>query len=77
MKNKPCGRNFCCVATGIHEGLTFGYGRLDDHGFWKYPCNICARAWEKDHPKDGECWPVNPIKELTSKLLLGMMLTGK
>lgn len=26
-----------CYSTGIDGGLTAGYGRLDDNGFWQYP----------------------------------------
>lgn len=25
------------VSTGIHEGLTFGYGQLDINGYWEFP----------------------------------------
>ncbi len=25
------------VSTGIHGGLTYGYGRLNDNGFWELP----------------------------------------
>src|SRR5687768_5674312 len=25
------------VSTGIDERMTYGYGRLDEHGFWEYP----------------------------------------
>lgn len=24
-------------STGIHDGLTCGYGKLSDNGFWQYP----------------------------------------
>jgi hypothetical protein len=26
-------------------------------GFGRTPCDTCARAHEKAHPEDGECWP--------------------
>lgn len=39
---RPCGNPKCKCSTGIHEGLTFGSGKLDDHGFWENPCRICA-----------------------------------
>jgi hypothetical protein len=42
---------------GIHEGLTFGRGRLDDFGYWSIPCAICARAHEKAYPESTPCWP--------------------
>ena len=54
---KPCGRSECGVSTGIHEGLTFGLGTLDDHGYWSTPCPACARDWEARHPQDGPAWP--------------------
>ena len=54
---KVCGNPNCCISTGIHEGLTFGSGALDFHGFWEKPCSPCARAWERAHPKSGPCWP--------------------
>jgi hypothetical protein len=58
VKKLPiCGHSDCGVSSGIHEGPTFGRGYLDFNGFWKYPCGPCARAWEKLHPEDGECWP--------------------
>ncbi len=25
------------VSTGIHGYLTYGYGELDEYGFWEYP----------------------------------------
>jgi len=25
------------TSTGIHDGLTYGYGKLDYNGFWQYP----------------------------------------
>lgn len=31
----------CLVSTGIHEGTTFGKGKLDFNGFWEFPCAIC------------------------------------
>lgn len=45
------------VSTGIHGPLTFGWGELDDFGFWQHPCPKCAREHEKLYPKDGPCWP--------------------
>jgi len=46
---KACGNSDCCVSTGIHEGLTFGRGELDDLGYWEIPCGICAREWEEKY----------------------------
>lgn len=53
---KGCSNPECSVSTGIHEGLTFGSGRLTDMGFWEFPCAECARAYEAAHPGE-ECWP--------------------
>lgn len=47
----------CSVSTGIHDGLTFGTGKLSNNGFWSKPCYECARAYEKQFPNSGECWP--------------------
>ncbi len=47
----------CRVSTGIHYFLTFGTGELDDNGFWENGCAECARAFEKQFPKCGACWP--------------------
>ncbi len=52
-----CGKYRCSTSTGIHDGLTFGSGRLNHSGFWEFPCAICARAHEAKYPEDGECWP--------------------
>lgn len=42
-KLPKCGNPKCRTSTGIHEGLTFGWGRLDGHGYWEFPCAVCAR----------------------------------
>lgn len=47
----------CRVSTGICERITFGGGELDDYGYWEFPCDECARRWEKEHPEYGEAWP--------------------
>lgn len=62
MENKErkmpyCGNPKCGVSTGIHEGLTFGWGDLDGNGFWEHGCEKCARQHEKLHPEYGQCWP--------------------
>ena len=41
---RECGNKDCGCSTGIHEGLTFGRGKLDEHGYWEFPCRICAEA---------------------------------
>jgi hypothetical protein len=59
-----CGEQKCSSSTGIHgdeshplSGMTFGSGRLDQYGYWEFPCLTCARAFEKLHPDSGEAWP--------------------
>jgi hypothetical protein len=52
-----CGHPECAASTGFHDGLTFGRGDLDDHGYWEHPCATCAREWERTHPEDVPCWP--------------------
>ena len=52
-----CGNKECCASTGIHDGLTFGSGKIDFNGFWENPCCICARAHEEKCPEDYPCWP--------------------
>ena len=47
----------CRISSGICESLTFGFGRLDDFGYWEHPCGECARAFEKKRPDLGPCWP--------------------
>ena len=42
-----CGNDQCRTSTGIHDGLTFGSGKLDDYGFWEHPCRICAEHWDQ------------------------------
>lgn len=37
------------ASTGIHGGLTLGYGRLDDNGFWEFPLPI--DCWTKEQLK--------------------------
>lgn len=54
---RPCGDDRCSVSTGIHDGLTFGRGDLDEWGYWSVPCGACAREHEARHPEDGPCWP--------------------
>lgn len=60
----------CSCSTGIHEnpladgsaelpwGLTFGQGKLDEHGYWEKPCFDCARRHEKqDGVPVNSYWP--------------------
>lgn len=37
----------CGFSTGITGELTAGRGRLDDLGFWEFPCDECVEAMEK------------------------------
>ena len=41
-----CGNPKCSTSTGIHEGLTFGSGRLDEFGYWSHPCRTCAEHFD-------------------------------
>jgi hypothetical protein len=43
--------NQCGSSTGIHEGLTFGSGKLNEFGYWSKPCQICARDWDARRPE--------------------------
>lgn len=45
------------ISMGIHDCLTFGFGELDQFGYWQHPCAQCARHHEKAYPNDGPCWP--------------------
>lgn len=54
---KACGKSDCKVSTGICESLTFGSGRLSIHGYWEFPCEVCARAFELKYPEYYPCWP--------------------
>lgn len=63
-RQPACGNSDCKISSGIHScpeqsdpGLTFGSGKLNDLGYWDKPCTPCARAYEKEHPEVGECWP--------------------
>ena len=57
---KPCENPECSCSTGIGDFLTFGWGELDQWGFWKHPCFECARRHEAENPDDGACWPFSP-----------------
>lgn len=39
------GKCDCRTSTGIHGGLTRGYGELDDNGFWEHPCPHSQPQW--------------------------------
>jgi hypothetical protein len=40
-----------------HKTITFGSGECDYHGFFEYPCVVCARHWDFQHPKGTPSWP--------------------
>lgn len=54
---RPHGHERCRTSSTIAETMSFGRGDLDENGFWEYGCYECARAWEKQFPQDGPCWP--------------------
>ena len=62
LKTKPTCN--CKCSTGIHEGLTFGRGKLDDYGYWSKPCWDCAR-WheEQDNKPVNTYWPFESTDE--------------
>ena len=48
----------CGASTGIHEGLTFGFGKLDPYGYWEHGCSACARWHETQNGVPlGTYWP--------------------
>lgn len=54
---KPCeNKHRCSVSTGLCGSVTFGWGYLDDYGYWEYPCIFHATEWKTKHPEDS-CWP--------------------
>ncbi len=63
---KPCGHERCTV-SGTTKQMMFGRGGLDETGYFREPCHVCARAYEKSEglPRD-TCWPPGiPPKEAT------------
>lgn len=44
MDNK---KHKCKVSTGIHGGITFGRGKLDQFGYWEKPCRECAIKFDQ------------------------------
>ena len=36
-----------CHASSFEGMATFGTGKLDEYGFWEYPCPICKKAWDE------------------------------
>jgi len=68
-KLPPCGNPQCGASSGIDDSPTFGWGVLDDHGFWEFPCAVCARHYEKDHPGH-KAWPFDGMKIAEPKLVI-------
>ena len=48
MTQQACGNSKCRASTGIHDGMTFGSGKLDHYGYWQFPCRPCAEQWDKN-----------------------------
>jgi len=55
--NRLSGHEDCGIAIGISNEPTFGKGILNDYGYWQFPCEKCAREWEKQNPNSGKAWP--------------------
>ncbi len=53
-----CSDPECGASSGVaFEEPSFGKGELNSSGYWSEPCGLCARRFEKVHPKYGECSP--------------------
>jgi hypothetical protein len=49
----------CGCSADPFDNLTFGWGRLDDNGYWDHMCYPCARAFENTFPQEkGKCLPL-------------------
>lgn len=68
-KEKPCGNPECALSTGIDDHLSFGSGELDEFGYWKHPCELCAREHEKQQPEMGKCRPFEKPEDISSPTL--------
>jgi hypothetical protein len=51
-RTPACGNSKCGTSTGIHGGLTFGHGRLDEWGYWEHPCRACAAEFDAALPNE-------------------------
>lgn len=72
-----CGNPNCCASSGICGSMTFGSGELDNHGYWEYPCVICAAVTKKFSPKI-DVWPEpgeHSIPEWAGQATPGAQLT--
>jgi len=54
---RPIGHEKHYASSTIAEDLSFGYGELDDYGYFEHGCYECARAHEEQFPEGGDCWP--------------------
>lgn len=63
MTSRACGHPDCCTSSGICEELTFGRGKLDDHGYWQFSCRPCAAAFEAANPDAARKYGVWPGPE--------------
>ena len=51
----------CGGSTNIAEDPSFGWGKLDDYGFWEIGCSACARRYEQQNPGQ-KAWPYKEAK---------------
>lgn len=49
-----CGNPECGISTGICGNTTCGTGKLDQHGYWEFPCYICEEKWDRWTYEDWE-----------------------
>jgi hypothetical protein len=53
------------ASTTITGHLSFGYGELDDNGFWESGDPEAARENEREHPMFGACWPFETPEDVS------------
>ena len=66
-----CNNNKCGTSSIGPDSFGFGAGRLNTNGFYEFPCDACARAFEEKHPEyKGRCWPPQgqDIEKLSEEL---------
>jgi len=51
--NQRCGNPNCGVTTNIADEISCGTGKLDDYGFWEFPCEKCTK-WLRETLKEDE-----------------------
>lgn len=78
---RPCKNEKCSTSSSIADQTTFGHGMLDHNGYWKYPCRICAREYEKHSknvwPFDGRYTPIGDLRILKDKISEELGLNGE